>query len=120
HAPKASDVSGYGDWVAQGLGTGGKLTKDDKGVWSLTVGPLPADYYSYSFTVDGVKTLDPKNATIKQGIAGLDNMFGVAGPEAAFQENKPVPHGEVRQVWYQSGTLGTQRRMHVYTPPGYD
>src|SRR5919197_5798130 len=51
YAPKASDVSVSGDWVAQGLGTGGKLTKDDKGVWSITVGPLPPDFYSYSFTV---------------------------------------------------------------------
>src|SRR5581483_1057781 len=41
-------------------------------------------------------------------------------PEADFEDNKPVPHGEVRQVWYQSTTLGQQRRMHVYTPPGYD
>jgi enterochelin esterase family protein len=120
YAPKASDVSMSGDWVAQGLGTAGKLTKDDKGVWSITVGPLPPDAYSYAFTVDGVKTLDPKNATIKQGINSLDSMFLLAGPEAAFEENKPVPHGEIRQVWYQSATLGTQRRMHVYTPPGYD
>jgi enterochelin esterase-like enzyme len=119
YAPKASEVSVSGDWIAQGLGTGGKLTKDDKGVWSITVGPLPPDYYSYSFNVDGVKTLDPKNATIKQGITSLDNMFSVPGPEAAFEENKPVPHGEVRQVWYPSSTLGMQRRMHVYTPPGY-
>src|SRR5207248_6594064 len=120
YAPKASEVSVSGDWVAQGLGTGGKLTKDEKGVWSITVGPLPADFYSYSLNVDGVKTIDPKNALIKQGITSLDNLFFVPGPEAAFEENKPVPHGEVRQVWYQSSTLGTQRRMHVYTPPGYD
>jgi len=31
-----------------------------------------------------------------------------------------VPHGEIRQVWYRSNTLDSQRRMHVYTPPGYD
>src|SRR5262249_22780732 len=37
-----------------------------------------------------------------------------------FQDNKPVPHGDVRKVWYQSTTLKGQRRMHVYTPPGYD
>src|SRR5262249_31525873 len=28
--------------------------------------------------------------------------------------------GEVREAWYQSSTLGVQRRMHIYTPPGYD
>jgi enterochelin esterase family protein len=97
-----------------------KLEKDEKGVWSVTVGPLTPDFYSYSFTIDGVRTLDPKNAMIKQGLVSLDNMLFVAGAEAAFEDNKPVPHGEIRKVWYQSTTLGTQRRMHVYFPPDYD
>jgi enterochelin esterase family protein len=116
-APKAAEVTVRGDWMT---GAPEKLTKDDKGVWSVTLGPLTPDYYSYAFTVDGVRTLDPRNPTIKQGIASLDNMFFLPGPEADFQDNKPVPHGDIRQVWYQSSTLGTQRRMHVYTPPGYD
>jgi enterochelin esterase family protein len=118
YAPKASAVTVGGDWA----GTSGpaKLEKDDKGVWSVTVGPLTPDFYSYSFNVDGVRTLDPKNATIKQGLNSLDNMFFVAGKEADFMDNRKVPHGDVRQVWYQSSTLDAQRRMHVYTPPGYD
>jgi enterochelin esterase-like enzyme len=115
YAPKASEVAVGGDF-----GAAVKLTKDENGVWSATVGPLTPDYYSYSFTVDGVRTLDPKNPTIKQGIASLDNMFYMAGKETEFQDNKNVPHGEVRQVWYHSSTLDTQRRMHVYTPPGYE
>jgi enterochelin esterase-like enzyme len=120
YAPKASEVSIGGDWIAQGRGTGGKLEKDDKGVWSITVGPLVPDFYSYSFTVDGVRTIDPKNAMIKQGVATLDNMFEVPGEPAAFEANKPVPHGEIRIAWYQSNVLDTMRSMHVYTPPGYD
>jgi enterochelin esterase family protein len=64
--------------------------------------------------------LDPRNAGIKQGIRGADNMFFLAGEAAAFEENQAVPHGVIRQIWYQSSTLGEQRRMHVYTPPGYD
>jgi enterochelin esterase family protein len=47
-------------------------------------------------------------------------MVLVAGKEAEFEENQKVPHGEIRQVWYQSTTLNMQRRMHIYTPPGYD
>ncbi len=118
HAPKASEVTVGGDWL-QGPGPA-KLEKDERGVWSVTVGPLVPDLYSYAFSVDGVKTVDPRNATVKQGISGLDSMFFVAGPEAEFEDNRPVPHGDVRAVWYTSATLGTQRRMHVYTPPGYD
>jgi enterochelin esterase family protein len=115
YAPKAAEVTVRGDF-----GEAAKLTKDDKGVWSVTVGPLEPDFYSYSFSVDGVRMIDPKNATIKQGIASVDSMVFVAGKEADFEDNKKVPHGEIRQVWYQSGTLDMQRRMHVYTPPGYD
>jgi enterochelin esterase-like enzyme len=120
YAPQADEVTISGDWMGQGLGTDRELSKDDEGVWSINVGPLPPDFYSYSFTVDGVKTLDPKNPAIKQGINSLDNMFFLPGEEARFQETQAVPHGTIRQVWYDSNTLNMQRRMHVYTPPGYD
>jgi enterochelin esterase family protein len=118
YAPRASSVTLRGDW----MDTPGpvELAKDAEGVWSATVGPLAPDFYSYTLVVDGVRTLDPKNPTIKQGISSVDNMVFVAGPEAAFQDMKPVPHGEIRKVWYSSTTLGAPRRLHVYTPPGYD
>jgi enterochelin esterase family protein len=118
YAPKASEVTLRGDWM-EGPGTV-KLEKDEKGVWSVTIGPLAPDFYSYSFTVDGVRTLDPKNAMIKQGVASLDNMFFLPGAEAAFENLQAVPHGEIRKVWYQSSTLGMQRRCHIYFPPGYE
>jgi enterochelin esterase family protein len=118
YAPKASEVTVGGDWVSAPGPV--KLTKDDKGVWSVTTDPLTPDLYNYVFTVDGVRTLDPKNPTLKPGISTDENPVFVPGEEAAFEELRKVPHGEVRQVWYDSGTLDTQRRMHVYTPPGYD
>ncbi|RPI27773.1 MAG: esterase [Acidobacteria bacterium] len=117
-APKAAEVTLRGDWM-EGSAIE-RLSKAEDGVWSVTVGPLVPDFYSYSFTVDGVKTVDPRNATLKQGVTSVDSMVFVAGPEADFQDNAPVQHGQIRQVWYQSSTLGMQRRMHVYTPPGYD
>src|SRR4051812_10371019 len=63
-APKATAVTVQGDWGSE------KLTKDENGLWSVAVGPLTPDYYSYTFSVDGVKTLDPVNPTIKQGLSG--------------------------------------------------
>jgi enterochelin esterase family protein len=118
YAPKASEVTLRGDWM-EGPGVV-RLEKDDKGVWSSTIGPLVPDFYSYSFAVDGTRTLDPKNAMIKQGVTSVDNMFFVPGAEASFEDNQAVPHGEIRKVWYQSSTLGQQRRMHIYFPPGYE
>ncbi|MFC5412526.1 esterase [Larkinella bovis] len=118
YAPKASEVIVSGDFLmgAKPLA----LTKDANGVWSVTVGPLRPDYYTYTLLVDGVRTMDPKNPVIKQGINSLENVMAVPGAETAFQDNRPVPHGELRQVWYSSRTLGMMRRMHVYTPPGYE
>jgi len=120
YAPKASEVTLDGDWVAQGLGAGGPLQKDEQGVWSITVGPLPADFYMYTLTVDGVLTIDPQNREIKQGTSPLKNILFVPGDEARFEETRPVPHGEVRTVWYDSPAVGGVRSMRVYTPPDYD
>ena len=118
YAPKASEVIVGGDFAS-----GNKpvpLTKNDQGVWSVTVGPLTPDYYTYTLTVDGVRTMDPKNPVVKQGISSLENVMALPGPETAFEDNRAVPHGEVREVWYSSNTLNMMRRMHVYTPPGYE
>ncbi len=118
YAPKASEVTVSGDFRSGQQPE--KLTKDANGVWSALFGPLQPDYYTYTLMVDGVRTADPKNPIIKQGIASLENVMVVPGAETAFEDNRSVPHGEMRQVWYSSGTLGMMRRMHVYTPPGYD
>ena len=118
HAPNAERVQVRGDWLATREPL--DLTMNADGVWSITIDDLRPDYYSYTFNVDGVPTLDPRNPAIKQGIRRVDNMFYLRGAETRFQDNQQVPHGQIRQVWYESDTLGMQRRMHVYTPPDYD
>ena len=118
YAPKASLVTVTGDWMARGAAE--KLTREENGVWSLTIGPMAPDYYSYSFAVDGVRTLDPKNLEVKPGINSLDTVFAVPGPENAFQDWQAVPHGSVRIIVYHSNAIGAERRMRVYVPPGYD
>jgi enterochelin esterase-like enzyme len=120
YAPRASEVTLEGDWIPQGRGTGGPLQKDEEGIWSITVGPLVPDFYMYTLTVDGVPTIDPQNRELKQGVNPLKNILFVPGQEAAYEETRAVPHGDVRCVWYDSPTLGGARRMHVYTPPEYD
>jgi enterochelin esterase family protein len=115
YAPKASEVSVRGDF-----GEGGKLSKDELGVWSITVGPLLPDFYSYSFNVDGVRTVDPKNAIVKQGITSVDSMLEVPGDDANFEATRDVAHGEIRSAWYHSGVTESLRRFHIYTPPSYE
>ena len=44
----------------------------------------------------------------------------VPGKLTELYDVNDVPHGNVTAVWYQSPTFGMQRRMIVYTPPGYE
>jgi Putative esterase len=39
---------------------------------------------------------------------------------ADYSLPKDVPHGQVREIWYQSGVTGTWRYALVYLPPDYD
>ena len=117
-APKAAEVALNGNWDG---GLNIPLTKDDEGVWSVTVGPLKAQLWGYSFTVDGVKVLDPGNAETERDGRQFFSLLMISGPEADLWEFKDVPHGTVQMIWYASPTLKqNRRRMYVYTPPGYE
>ena len=41
-------------------------------------------------------------------------------PGAEFMDTNKVPHGSVASITYFSNSLEKFRRMHVYTPPGYE
>ncbi len=118
YAPKASEVTMNGDFP------GGfpliKLSGSDSGIWSVTVGPLTPDIYTYDFTVDGVRTFDPKNPEYKEGQNNLSNIFYIPGKESEYCAVRDVPHGKVEIVWFPSSVLKNIGRMHVYTPPGYE
>jgi enterochelin esterase-like enzyme len=116
-APKASEVTLRGDLL--GGQPPEKLAKDDSGVWSVTIGPLKADLYTYTFNVDGVTVIDQRNGLIKQGVTGAASMVEVPGNPPVSSEFQNVPHGKVHVNWYHSETLG-DRRYYVYTPPDYD
>ena len=105
YAPKAEEVSVGGDF-----GPEGKMTKEDQGVWSFTVGPLTPEFYCYTFTVDDVRTVDPKNPMIKPGVSSLESMFLVTGDEAKFAAIIDVPHGEVRHLRWQLRAVGEAER----------
>lgn len=96
------------------------MSKDAEGVWTATTDTLPSDLYSYWFDVDGVRTLDPANAYVMRDIASLTNIMVVPGGAGDIMIARDVPHGNVAKVWYDSPSLGMERRMTVYTPAGYD
>jgi enterochelin esterase-like enzyme len=101
-----------------GLGQGSQMAKGTNGVWEGTVGPIEAGAYRYNFTVDGLSVIDPRNPTTSEANANTWSLVHVPG--ADFMDTKEVPHGAVSEVTYYSKTLKRFRRMHVYTPPGYE
>ena len=104
--------------AAEGPPAGAAFTKADNGVWESTVGPVPPGAFRYVFLVDGVRTLDPVNTKTSESNTANWSLFVVPG--IALEEVKDVPHGAVAEVSYSSAVLKTTRRMHVYTPPGYE
>ena len=117
-APESTSVVLSGEFMK---GTAA-LVKDADGVWSVTVGPLAPEIYAYNFTIDGTKTIDPGNYEVKFGsTAGtIGSLLDVPGDGPRFFDAQQVPHGEIRTDWYDSKSLGSIRRVTVYTPPGYD
>lgn len=119
-APNASEVMVRGDWQEGFNAPGIKMNKDEKGVWSVTIPPLQPELWGYTFSVDGVRTLDPGTPHVKRDGTRFDCVFLIPGPASSLYEIKDVPHGSVSMVWYDSPVLKKARRMYVYTPPGYE
>lgn len=121
-APKASEVVLMGSpGILEVIKEPKPLQKDNTGVWSLTVGPLPPGFYTYGYAIDGgLRMPDPSNPNLELRRWGPTSIFIVPGPEKAVFEERPVPHGTVHINFYDSPNLGTARIFYVYTPPGYE
>jgi enterochelin esterase family protein len=119
-APQAASVRVVGDWNSKTPG-GDALSKDDRGVWSISLGTMEPEFYSYAFLVDGVKAIDPNNVHSSNDAVRIGNYFIVANPgsRSELYENRDAPHGEISSVWYTSSSVASPRRALVYTPSGY-
>src|SRR3954469_12879002 len=121
-APKASEVVLMGSpGILEVIKKPTPLERGEKGVWSLTVGPLPPGFYTYGYAIDGgLRMPDPSNPDLEVRRWGPTSSFIVPGPEKAVFEERSVPHGTVHIDFYDSKNLGTSRMFYVYTPPGYE
>ncbi len=51
---------------------------------------------------------------------GPDDKPAYEPPPAGFNDKRDgIPHGKLEMIEYESKTVGTTRKMQVYTPPGY-
>ncbi|MCC8155393.1 MAG: esterase [Tannerellaceae bacterium] len=132
YAPEAGKVEIQGDFLPSikiktsfgemdGPGKA-ELTKGENDIWEYTTPtPLSSELYSYSFILDGQKINDPNNVYLVRDVASVTNIFIIGEGIADNYKVQDVPHGNVAKIWYSSPTLGfEQRRMTIYTPPGYD
>ena len=117
-APKAVKVQVTGDFLAKGVAD---LVENKEGVWEYTTPePLKSELYGYTFLVDGLKINDPSNVYMIRDVATITNVFIIGGERANLYKVNDVPHGTVSKVWYDSPSLGMDRRLTIYTPAGYE
>ncbi|HEY3443446.1 MAG TPA: alpha/beta hydrolase-fold protein [Paludibaculum sp.] len=117
-APKAETVALQGGDILNLPKGGPVFVKAENGVWETKVGPVIPGAYRYRFVVNGVAVNDPRNPAVSE--SNTNNWSVVQVPGAEFMDVKQAPHGAVAAVHYYSSALGRFRRMHIYTPPGYE
>lgn len=117
-APQAKKVELQGDLLAApGIAT---MKKQADGLWTYTTSPLKPELYSYSFIIDGLKIRDASNVYQIRDVASVVNVLIVGGGKADNYLVADVPHGTVAKRWYNSPGNGIERRVTIYTPPGYE
>jgi enterochelin esterase family protein len=97
-----------------------EMAKQADGFWSITTPPLAPGLHYYTVIVDGAEVSDPGSHAF---FGGGKHASAVEVPEPGADDYyaiRPVPHGQVREVWYESKVTGTWRHALVYLPPAYD
>ena len=116
-APKAQAVRvSAGDIPVKNEAT--VMAKGTNDVWEVTLGPIDPGAYRYNFNVDGVSVIDPRNPATSESNNNVWSLVCVSGSD--LMDTRDVPHGAVSAVTYYSKSLQRFRRLHVYTPPGYE
>ena len=121
-APEAKKVMVAGNFLTTDEKdvTATEMTRNADGVWEYTSPVLRSELYNYNFIVDGVKICDPANVYVCRDVAAMFNIFIIDGDRGELYRVNDVPHGSVKRTWYNSPTLGKDRRITVYTPAGYE
>ena len=108
-APRATEVKVTCECVKDAVA----MQKDDKGVWSATVGPVAPDIYEYEFWLDDVQVIDPRNPWVKYNgrPAPASSLLEVLPHQRTepLQEPLPLPLADLSHV----GAGEPQRRCDL-------
>ena len=95
------------------------MLKQPDGFWSFTTEPLAPGLHYYTLVVDGAEMSDPGSHAFFGG-GKHASAVEVEEPGADYYAIRAVPHGQVREAWYDSKVTGSWRHALVYLPPQYD
>ena len=95
------------------------LTKDENGVWTGDSNPQDEGFHYYQLWIDGAAVPDP-NSLYFYGAMRWGSGIEVPAHDQDFYALENVPHGQIRQILFQSKSTNTSRRAFVYTPPDYE
>ena len=95
------------------------MEKQADGFWSVTTPPLVPVFHYYTLIIDGAEVGDI-NTQAYFGGGKPASAVEVPEPGSTYYLAQDVPHGQVREVWYNSKVTGTWRHALVYLPPNYD
>lgn len=112
YAPEAENVNLRSDDKWDKI----EFKKDSLGVWEGIWSNVEHGIYRYRFVVDGVNVYDPKAPTAIENPAILAMTTGYE----FYAMKDDVPHGSISQRFYYSETLQQTRRLHVWTPSGFE
>ena len=95
------------------------MEKQPDGFWTITTPPLVPGLHYYTLIIDGAEVSDTGSQAF---FGGGKYASAVEVPEAGstYYSIQDVPHGQVREVWYNSKVTGSWRHAMVYLPPNYD
>ena len=95
------------------------MVKQPDGFWTITTPPLVPGFHYYTLSIDGAEVADPNTHAY---FGGSKPASAVEVPESGsiYYSVQDVPHGQVREVWYNSKVTSTWRHALVYLPPDYD
>lgn len=109
------------DKVVLNLGKDYEMTKDEKGVWSVTTDPQVVGFHYYAVKVGGLGVIDPAGEVF-YGTSKWSSAVEVPEDAVAadyYTPKQDVPQGAVRSVRFYSDVCKEWRRMYVYTPAEY-
>ncbi|HEV7610013.1 MAG TPA: alpha/beta hydrolase-fold protein [Steroidobacteraceae bacterium] len=95
------------------------MEKQADGFWTITTTPLVPGLHYYLINIDGADASDPGSKVFFGGTR-YASAVEVPEPGSTYYSIQNVPHGQVREVWYESGVTGSWRPAMVYLPPEYE